>query len=160
MLGEDGRTQSDPAVFDIAITQSMHSSLHMFEVIFDVSICILKSKRSHYHLKIELSEFWPQNSKSPHDNLWCICYSPKVEHICALSAWIQNYNPLGAFLGMYVASIENYHKNPKKLDAWINSMKYLHHAKPPPSIVFSKPMLDIEKFMQVNVFFSPPQGMK
>jgi hypothetical protein len=31
----------------------------------------------------------------------------------------------------------------------------LHHAKPPPSVVFSKPMPDIEKLMQVNAFFFP-----
>ncbi len=87
MLGEDGPTQSDPAVLTLQLRNtSMHSSLHIFEVIFNFSIFILKSKRSHYHLEIELLESWPQKSKSPHDNFWCICYSPKVEHICALSA--------------------------------------------------------------------------
>ncbi|KAH9574817.1 hypothetical protein CY35_01G079600 [Sphagnum magellanicum] len=84
VLGEDGPTQSDPAVLTLQLCNtSMHSSLHIFEV----------------------------------------------------------------------ASIENCHKNPKKLDAWINSIKDLHHAKPPPSVVFSKPMPDIEKLMQVW----PPQ---
>ncbi len=67
MLGEDGPTQSDPAVLTLQLRNtSMHSSLHIFEVIFNISICILKSKRSHYHLEIELLEFWPQKSKSPH----------------------------------------------------------------------------------------------
>ncbi|CAK9190195.1 unnamed protein product [Sphagnum troendelagicum] len=84
VLGEDGPTQSDPAVLTLQLRNtSMHSSIHIFEV----------------------------------------------------------------------ASIENCHKNPKKLDAWINSIKDLHHAKPPPSVVFSKPMPDIEKLMQVW----PPQ---
>ncbi len=91
MLGEDGPTQSDPAVLALQLhNTSMHSSLHIFEVIFNVLICILKSKRSHYHLEIELLEFWFENSKSPHDNFWCI-YAPNVMPIRMASYMTAGY---------------------------------------------------------------------
>ncbi|KAJ7545272.1 hypothetical protein O6H91_09G113300 [Diphasiastrum complanatum] len=47
-----------------------------------------------------------------------------------------------------VASIQNADKYPKKLDAWISSIKDLYRIKPPPSVSYSKPMPDIDKLMQ------------
>jgi hypothetical protein len=46
---------------------------------------------------------------------------------------------------LWIASIENVEKNGKKLDAWINSIRDLHRTKPPPSVLCSKSMPDIDK---------------
>jgi intraflagellar transport protein 46 len=53
------------------------------------------------------------------------------------------------FQTLKVASIENVEKNPKKLDAWINSIKDLHRSKPLPSVLFSKSMPDVDKLKQI-----------
>ncbi|KAL3688608.1 hypothetical protein R1sor_014917 [Riccia sorocarpa] len=45
-------------------------------------------------------------------------------------------------------SVEHANKNPRKLEAWINSIKELHQTKPPPMVIYSKQMPDMEKLMQ------------
>ncbi|BBM98069.1 intraflagellar transport protein 46 [Marchantia polymorpha subsp. ruderalis] len=51
-------------------------------------------------------------------------------------------------LQLEISSVEYAEKNPRKLDAWINSIKDLHQSKPPPTVIYSKPMPDVEKLMQ------------
>lgn len=51
---------------------------------------------------------------------------------------------------LQISSVEYAEKNPRKLDAWINSIKDLHQSKPPPTVIYSKPMPDVEKLMQVR----------
>ncbi|KAL2649673.1 hypothetical protein R1flu_017801 [Riccia fluitans] len=45
-------------------------------------------------------------------------------------------------------SVEHADKNPRKLEAWINSIKELHQTKPPPTVIYSKQMPDVEKLIQ------------
>ncbi|KAG6549755.1 hypothetical protein Mapa_008735 [Marchantia paleacea] len=49
---------------------------------------------------------------------------------------------------LQISSVEYAEKNPRKLDAWINSIKDLHQSKSPPTVIYSKPMPDVEKLMQ------------
>ncbi|OAE30989.1 hypothetical protein AXG93_2018s1560 [Marchantia polymorpha subsp. ruderalis] len=53
-------------------------------------------------------------------------------------------------LQLEISSVEYAEKNPRKLDAWINSIKDLHQSKPPPTVIYSKPMPDVEKLMQCS----------
>ena len=53
-----------------------------------------------------------------------------------------------------VASIEGPERNPQKVDAWIESMRDLHRSKPLSSVIYSKPMPDIEQLMEVEEKYS------
>jgi len=48
-----------------------------------------------------------------------------------------------------VRSIEGAEKDPKAIQAWIDSIKELHRNKPQPTVTYSKPMPDIEELMQI-----------
>lgn len=48
-----------------------------------------------------------------------------------------------------VRSIEHADKHPKKLTTWIQNITEVHKKKPAPTVVYSKPMPDIEQLMQV-----------
>lgn len=48
-----------------------------------------------------------------------------------------------------VRCIENADKEPKKITRWIENIQKVHREKPPPTVVYSKNMPDIEKLMQV-----------
>eukprot|EP00331_Platyophrya_macrostoma_P028250 CAMPEP_0176434474 /NCGR_PEP_ID=MMETSP0127-20121128/16699_1 /TAXON_ID=938130 /ORGANISM="Platyophrya macrostoma, Strain WH" /LENGTH=311 /DNA_ID=CAMNT_0017817219 /DNA_START=99 /DNA_END=1034 /DNA_ORIENTATION=- len=48
-----------------------------------------------------------------------------------------------------VHSIENAEKNPKEITSWIQDVSDVHKKKQPPSVVYSKPLPDIENLMQV-----------
>lgn len=47
-----------------------------------------------------------------------------------------------------VDAIENADKKPKEISRWINSVQDLHKTRPPPTVVYSKNMPDIETLMQ------------
>ena len=46
-----------------------------------------------------------------------------------------------------VDAIENADKKPKEISRWINSVQDLHKTRPPPTVVYSKNMPDIETLM-------------
>eukprot|EP00954_Amorphochlora_amoebiformis_P011948 933181-Amorphochlora_amoeboformis.AAC.1 len=50
---------------------------------------------------------------------------------------------------MTVRCIENADKNPKKITRWIENIQKVHREKPPPTVVYSKNMPEIEQLMQV-----------
>ena len=50
---------------------------------------------------------------------------------------------------MAVACIENAEKDTGRISRWIESIDELHRSKPPPSVVYTDPMPDIESLMQV-----------
>nr|XP_024380179.1 intraflagellar transport protein 46 homolog isoform X3 [Physcomitrium patens] len=52
------------------------------------------------------------------------------------------------FQAFNVTSIENVEKCPDKLDSWIDSIKTFHRMRPPCTVLYSKPMPDIEKLKQ------------
>lgn len=50
---------------------------------------------------------------------------------------------------MTVRSIEHADKNPKKITSWVTNIQEVHRKKPPPSVVYARPMPDIESLMQI-----------
>ncbi len=50
---------------------------------------------------------------------------------------------------MTVRSIENAHKEPKKIQRWIENIQKVHREKPRPTVIYSQKMPDIEQLMQV-----------
>ncbi|KAG0559769.1 hypothetical protein KC19_10G128000 [Ceratodon purpureus] len=74
---------------------------------------------------------------------------PKQSDPAILTLHIRSTSMQSSFQPFKIASIENVEKNGKKLDAWINSIKDLHRTKPPPSVLFSKSMPDVDKLKQV-----------
>jgi intraflagellar transport protein 46 len=50
---------------------------------------------------------------------------------------------------VHVKSIEQAHKNPKMIQAWIDDLSKLHKKNPPQNIKYSKAMPDIETLMKV-----------
>ncbi|MCO5594944.1 hypothetical protein L7F22_048979 [Adiantum nelumboides] len=46
-----------------------------------------------------------------------------------------------------VATVEEPEKNPRKIEAWIESMRDIHRSKLSSSVTYSKPMPDIEKLV-------------
>ncbi|NXG66644.1 IFT46 protein, partial [Hemiprocne comata] len=47
-----------------------------------------------------------------------------------------------------VKSLENAEKNPKAIESWIESISELHRCKPPATVLYTRPMPDIESLMQ------------
>jgi intraflagellar transport protein 46 len=48
-----------------------------------------------------------------------------------------------------VPSIENASQHPQKITTWITNMSELHKSNPPPNVIYTKAMPDIEQLMQV-----------
>ncbi|KAI5057460.1 hypothetical protein GOP47_0027475 [Adiantum capillus-veneris] len=46
-----------------------------------------------------------------------------------------------------VPTVEEPERNPRKIEAWIESMREFHRSKPPSSVTYSKPMPDMEKLV-------------
>ncbi|KAL0244475.1 hypothetical protein GEMRC1_008559 [Eukaryota sp. GEM-RC1] len=48
-----------------------------------------------------------------------------------------------------VGKIENAEKNTRHVSEWIHNIEEIHHSLPPPSVVYSRKMPDLENLMQV-----------
>ncbi|XP_078464158.1 intraflagellar transport protein 46 homolog isoform X2 [Lampetra fluviatilis] len=65
-----------------------------------------------------------------------------------LTLWLTENSKQHATPHVKVRSVEEAERNPRTLEAWVESISELHRAKPPPNVHYTKPMPDIESLMQ------------
>ncbi|KAG7320417.1 hypothetical protein KOW79_016270 [Hemibagrus wyckioides] len=65
-----------------------------------------------------------------------------------LSPWLSENRKQHNVTEVKVKSIESAQKNPKAIDDWIDSISQLHRSKPPATVLYTRPMPDIDTLMQ------------
>ncbi|KAG7320419.1 hypothetical protein KOW79_016272 [Hemibagrus wyckioides] len=65
-----------------------------------------------------------------------------------LSPWLSENRKQHNVTEVKVKSIESAQKNPKAIDDWIDSVSQLHRSKPPATVLYTRPMPDIDTLMQ------------
>ncbi|XP_058273802.1 nucleolar protein dao-5-like [Hemibagrus wyckioides] len=65
-----------------------------------------------------------------------------------LSPWLSENRKQHNVTEVKVKSIESAQKNPKAIDDWIDSISRLHRSKPPATVLYTRPMPDIDTLMQ------------
>ncbi|XP_058273803.1 nucleolar protein dao-5-like [Hemibagrus wyckioides] len=65
-----------------------------------------------------------------------------------LSPWLSENRKQHNVAEVKVKSIKSAQKNPKAIDDWIDSISRLHRSKPPATVLYTRPMPDIDNLMQ------------
>ncbi|XP_051494644.1 intraflagellar transport protein 46 homolog isoform X2 [Apus apus] len=74
--------------------------------------------------------------------------STKQSDPTVLSLWLTENCKQHNISQIKVKSLENAEKNPKAIESWIESISELHRCKPPATVLYTRPMPDIESLMQ------------
>lgn len=65
-----------------------------------------------------------------------------------LDLQLRNISKTSGIRAMQVRSVKDADRNPKAIDAWVDSINDLHRSKPPPNVHYTKSMPDVDHLMQ------------
>nr|CAB3255368.1 intraflagellar transport protein 46 homolog [Phallusia mammillata] len=65
-----------------------------------------------------------------------------------LDLQLRNISKTSGIRAMQVRSVKDADRNPKAIDAWVDSINDLHRSKPPPNVHYTKSMPDVDRLME------------